>query len=168
MLPRRLAGSNGGGGAVFSPLHAPHPGGSTAPLRLRLSLVQHFINTLTNPFVLILRDGAKIPRLLRMTGEGRRPLTLGKNPSPLPLSLRRPVGQSRRACPERVEGGDWYSILPANTPPYLRTTALTVGAASIPKSAITQTDQRQRPDWSREGLVGCEDERGKLLRSIGT
>jgi len=46
----------------------------------------------------ILRDGAKTPRLLRMTGEGRRPLTLGKKaPSPLPLTLRRPEGPSRRA-----------------------------------------------------------------------
>jgi len=37
------------------------------------SLVQHFINTLTNPFALILRDGATTSRLLRMTGKGRRP-----------------------------------------------------------------------------------------------
>jgi len=37
-----------------------------------------FLNTLTNPCALILRDGANTPRLLRMTGEGRRPLTLRK------------------------------------------------------------------------------------------
>jgi hypothetical protein len=40
------------------------------------SLVQHFMNTLTNPFALILRDGATTSRLLRMTGKGRRPLAL--------------------------------------------------------------------------------------------
>jgi hypothetical protein len=43
-----------------------------------LPFVQHFKKTLTNPLVLILRDGAKTARLLRMTGEGRLPLTLRK------------------------------------------------------------------------------------------
>jgi len=38
--------------------------------------VQHFMNTLTNPFALMLRDGATTSRLLRMTGKGRRPLAL--------------------------------------------------------------------------------------------
>ena len=38
--------------------------------------MQHFMNTLTNPFALILRDGATTSRLLRMTGKGRRPLAL--------------------------------------------------------------------------------------------
>ena len=48
-----------------------------------ISLSAHFINTLTNPFALILRDGAKTPR------------------------LQEPGGPSRRTCPEasrKIEG----------------------------------------------------------------
>jgi hypothetical protein len=68
-----------------------------APLRLRRSLVQYFIDTLTTPFVLILRDGAKVPRLLRMTGKGRLAFAL-RDGSPVPSPVQ--PEEARRACPE--------------------------------------------------------------------
>jgi hypothetical protein len=69
--------------------------------------VQRLINTLTNPFALILRDGATTSRLLRMTGKGRWPLALREG-SPVssparPEEARRAVSKGETVFDSRGE-----------------------------------------------------------------